>query len=59
MLATPVDGNAGVNQKNGIVVADARLRTNKGLDLEGVSRTVEHCEKSSCRGTSDPDNPDL
>jgi hypothetical protein len=55
MLATPVDGNAGVNQKNGIVVADARLRTNK----EGVSRTVEHCEKSSCRGTSDPDNPDL
>jgi hypothetical protein len=27
ILTAPVDGNAGVNQKNGIVVADARLRT--------------------------------
>jgi hypothetical protein len=32
ILATPVDGNAGVNQKNGVVVADSRLRTNEGLD---------------------------
>jgi hypothetical protein len=32
ILATPVDGNAGVNKKNGIVFADVRLRTNEGLD---------------------------
>jgi hypothetical protein len=32
ILATPVDGNAGVNQKNGIVIPDFRRRTNEGLD---------------------------
>jgi hypothetical protein len=34
MLATPVDGNAGVNQKNGIVIADSRLRTKERFDLQ-------------------------